>query len=100
GAELNYDYLIYAVGSTGAKPAGLSGVAGAAELAYSVADLESAQRLRYALADLPADAPITVVGGGLTGIETASELAERGRPVTLVCGGILGPSLGRRGRPS
>jgi NADH dehydrogenase len=97
GAELIYDYLIYAVGSTGAMP---STVPGAAEFAYSVADLDSAQRLRYAVADLPANGPVTVVGGGLTGIETASELAERGRPVTLVCGGILGPSLSNRGRRS
>ena len=97
GSELNYDYLVYAVGSTGAMPATVPGLA---EFAYSVADLESAQRLRYALADLPLAAPITVVGAGLTGIETASELAERGRPVTLVCGGILGPSLSSRGRRS
>jgi NADH:ubiquinone reductase (H+-translocating) len=96
GAVLNYDYLIYAVGSTGAMPA----VRGAAEFAYSVADLESAQRLRYALADLPPDAPVAVVGGGLTGIETASELAQHGRRVTLVCGGVLGPSLSKRGRRS
>lgn len=100
GAALDYDYLIYAVGSTGATPAQLSKVPGSAEFAYSVADLESAQRLRYALADLPAGAPVAVVGGGLTGIETASELAERGRPVTLVCGGPLGPSLSERGRRS
>jgi NADH dehydrogenase len=97
GAGLDYDYLIYAVGSTGAAPAA---VPGAAEFAHSIADFESAQRLRYALADLPMATPITVVGGGLTGIETASELAERGRPVTLVCGGILGPSLSNRGRRS
>jgi NADH dehydrogenase len=97
GAELNYDYLIYAVGSTGGMP---STVPGSGEFAYSVADLESAQRLRYALTDLPLAAPVTVVGGGLTGIETASELAERGHPVTLVCGGILGPSLSNRGRRS
>jgi NADH dehydrogenase len=97
GAELGYDYLIYAVGSTGAMPLT---VPGAAEFAHSVADLESAQRLRYALADLPLASPVTVVGGGLTGIETASELAELGRPVTLVCGGILGPSLSEKGRRS
>lgn len=97
GAELRYDYLIYAVGSTGATPAA---VPGAAEFAFSVADFESAQRLRYALADLPLGAPITVVGAGLTGIEAASELAELGRPVTLVCGGTLGPSVSRRGRRS
>ena len=100
GAALDYDYLIYAVGSTGAAPAQTSGVPGLAEFAYSIADLESAQRLRYALADLPMAAPITVVGGGLTGIETAAELAERGRAVTMVCGAILGPSLSKRGRRS
>jgi NADH:ubiquinone reductase (H+-translocating) len=96
GAVLDYDYLIYAVGSTGAVPA----VPGAAEFAYSVADLESATRLRYALADLDPDAPITVVGGGLTGIEMASELGEAGRRVNMVCGDILGPSLSARGRRS
>lgn len=97
GAELTYDYLIYAVGSTGAMPLT---VPGATEFAYAIADLESAQRLRYALADLPPDAPVTVIGAGLTGIETASELGARGRPVTLVCGGTLGPSLSERGRRS
>jgi NADH:ubiquinone reductase (H+-translocating) len=99
GAALDYDYLIYAVGSTGAVPAHAS-VPGAAEFAHAISDLESAQRLRYALADLPLGAPVTVVGGGLTGIETASELAEQGRPVTLVCGGRLGTSLSNRGRRS
>ncbi|MGZ4512920.1 MAG: NAD(P)/FAD-dependent oxidoreductase [Mycobacterium sp.] len=97
GAELDYDYLIYAVGSTGATPSTMPGFA---DFAYSIADLESAQRLRYALADLPLAAPVTVVGGGLTGIETASELAEQGRQVTLVCGAALGPSLSKRGRRS
>ncbi len=97
GIELDYDYLIYAVGSTGAAA---SMVPGYADYAHSVADLESAQRLHYALTDLPLPAPVTVVGGGLTGIETASELAEGGRSVTLVCGPVLGPSLSRRGRRS
>ncbi|NEC49126.1 FAD-dependent oxidoreductase, partial [Actinospica acidiphila] len=32
------------------------------------------------------------------GVETAAELAEAGRHVTLVCGGVLGPSLHARGR--
>lgn len=97
GAALDYDYLIYAVGSTGAAP---MTVPGAAQFAYSVADLESARRLRYVLADLPYGAPVAVIGGGLTGIETAAELAEQGRPVTLICGGLLGPSLSERGRRS
>jgi NADH dehydrogenase len=97
GAALDYDYLIYAVGSTGATPVA---VPGAAEYAYMLAELEGAERLRYALADLHPSAAVTVVGGGLTGIEAAGELAERGRSVTLVCGGILGPSLSGPGRRS
>lgn len=97
GAVLKYDYLIYAVGSTGAVPAA---VPGAREFAYPIAEFEQAERLRDALDELHPDAPVTVVGAGLTGIETASELAEQGRRVHLVCGGLLGPSLSRPGRRS
>lgn len=97
GAVLNYDYLIYAVGSTGAVP---EAVPGAREFAYPIAEFEQAERLRDALEELHPDAPVTVVGAGLTGIETASELAEQGRRVHLVCGGLLGPSLSRPGRRS
>ena len=97
GTVLNYDYLIYAVGSTGVVP---SAVPGAREFAYPIAEFEQAERLRAALDELHPDAPITVVGAGLTGIETASELAEQGRRVHLVCGGLLGPSLSRPGRRS
>ncbi|MFI7133887.1 NAD(P)/FAD-dependent oxidoreductase [Nonomuraea sp. NPDC050153] len=95
GRALDYDHVIYAVGSTGAIP---SSVPGAAEFAFGLAEFESAQRLRARLAELPLDAPVTVVGGGLTGIETAAELAERGRTVTLACGGTLAPSFGASGR--
>ncbi len=49
------------------------------------------------LDDLHPDAPVTVVGAGLTGIEAATELAEQGRKVTLVCGGQLGPTLSGAG---
>jgi NADH:ubiquinone reductase (H+-translocating) len=94
---LDYDYLIYAVGSTGVVPAV---VPGAVEFAYPIAEFEQAERLRAALDNLHPAAPVTVVGGGLTGIETASELAEQGRAVRLVCGGTLGPSLSRPGRRS
>ncbi|WP_214317710.1 hypothetical protein [Nonomuraea sediminis] len=38
-------------------------------------------------------APVTVVGAGPTGVETAAEPAEAGRQVTTVCGGDLGPYL-------
>jgi NADH:ubiquinone reductase (H+-translocating) len=97
GAVLDFDYLIYAVGSTGVVP---SAAPGAAEFAYPIAEFEHAERLRDALDELHPDAPVTVVGAGLTGIEAASELAEQGRRVTLVCGGALGPSLSRTGRRS
>lgn len=97
GAAVDYDFVIYAVGSTGVVP---GSVAGAAEFAYPLAELEQAQRLRAALDDVDPDAPVTVVGGGLTGIEAASELAEQGRKVTLVCGGRLGPTLSVPGRRS
>ncbi|MVU78564.1 FAD-dependent oxidoreductase [Nocardia sp. ET3-3] len=89
GGNVAYDYLIYAVGSHGAAPT----VPGAAEYAYALAEFEQAERLREALAVTDPAAPVTVVGAGPTGIETAAELAEAGRTVTLVCGGLLGPYL-------
>ncbi|MFE0591256.1 NAD(P)/FAD-dependent oxidoreductase [Micromonospora echinospora] len=94
GGTLGYDYLIYAVGSGSADPQ----VPGAAEFAYPIASLEDAQRLRPVVDAAPATAALTVVGAGPTGIETAAELAEGGRAVTLVCGGTLGPYLHPRGR--
>lgn len=96
GGTVDYDYLVYAVGSGSADP----GVPGAAEFAYPVAGLEEAERLRSAVEAAPAPAAVTVVGGGPSGIETAAELAETGRTVTLVCGGVLGPYLHPRGRAS
>ncbi|MBF8191788.1 FAD-dependent oxidoreductase [Nonomuraea sp. K274] len=96
GGTVCYDYLIYAVGSGSADPS----VPGAAEFAYPIAGLEEAQRLRPVLDAAPATAAVTVVGAGPTGIETAAELAELGRRVTLVCGEVLGPYLHPRGRRS
>ncbi|WP_329381103.1 FAD-dependent oxidoreductase [Streptomyces sp. NBC_01351] len=96
GGGVGYDYLLYAVGSGSADP----GVPGAAEFAYPIGTLEEAQRLRPVLDAAPASAAVTVVGAGPTGIETAAELAEQGRAVTLVCGGVLGPYLHARGRRS
>ena len=94
GAVLNYDWLIYAVGSTGGAP---ETVPGAAEFAFPLAEFEQAARLRERLLQVPGDAPLVVVGGGLTGIEAAGEFAEAGRSVTLVTD-RLGPSLGDSGR--
>ncbi|GAA4208840.1 FAD-dependent oxidoreductase [Streptosporangium oxazolinicum] len=96
GGTVGYDYLIYAVGSGSADPR----VPGAAEFAYPIAAFEEARRLRAVLDTTPVTAAVTVVGGGPTGIETAAELAEIGRAVTLVCGEVLGPYLHPRGRRS
>lgn len=96
GGTVGYDYLVYAVGSGSAGPR----VRGAAEFAYPIATLEEAQRLRPVVDAAPATAAVTVVGAGPTGIETAAELAEAGRTVTLVCGAVLGPYLHPRGRRS
>ena len=99
GGVLSYDYLIYAVGSTGAVPVA---VPGARQFAYPIGELEQAERLQGAIGRLPSHAPILVVGGGLTGIEAAGELAEQ-RPdlkVTLLCGGVLAPSVGGPARRS
>ncbi|MGX9347811.1 NAD(P)/FAD-dependent oxidoreductase [Microbacterium sp. KNMS] len=87
GEPLAYDYLDYAVGST----SGPLEVPGAAEHALPLATLEEAERVRAALGSAPVDAPLVVVGSGPLGIETAAELAELGRRVTLVCGRVLSP---------
>ncbi len=96
GNALDYDYLIYAVGSQSAVPAG---VPGATEFAHPLGDLEQARQLRARLDGEPPSSPLVVVGAGLTGIETAAELAEAGSSITLV-GDVLAPSLADSGRRS
>ncbi|RAY11646.1 oxidoreductase [Actinomadura craniellae] len=90
---LPYDLLIYALGSR----ADLDSVPGVAEHAHTVATLDQAARLRDRLAP---GQTVAVVGGGLTGVEAAAELAET-RPelkVRLVTRGVLGAGLSPRGR--
>ncbi|MGV9881012.1 NAD(P)/FAD-dependent oxidoreductase [Streptomyces sp. NPDC003006] len=69
---IGYDTLVYAVGSQ----ARLDDVPGAAEHAYAVAGPEQATRLRHRVAQMASGGTVAVVGAGLTGLETASELAE------------------------
>ncbi|MFC7676774.1 NAD(P)/FAD-dependent oxidoreductase [Mycolicibacterium sp. GCM10028919] len=96
GDTVRYDYLIYAVGSTGAAPT----VPGAAEFAHGLSEFEHGEPLRAAVAGTRRGEPVIVVGAGPTGIEMATELAEEGHAVTLVCGGVLGPYLSNPGRRS
>ncbi|MGW5264534.1 NAD(P)/FAD-dependent oxidoreductase [Microbispora sp. NPDC004025] len=100
GGELGYDTLVYALGSHGDDHA----VPGAAEHAFDVAARPAALRLRERLNTLDrrrAGGRVVVVGDGLTGIETATEIAESrpGLTVALVARGELGARLspGARG---
>ncbi|MET9883292.1 FAD-dependent oxidoreductase [Streptomyces sp. NPDC006430] len=94
GGELGYDTLLYALGSHGAD----HGVPGVPEHAFDVAARPSALRLRERLDSLSKrdeGRSVLVVGDGLTGIETATEIAESrpGLSVTLVARGELGAPL-------
>ncbi|MEJ8641050.1 FAD-dependent oxidoreductase [Streptomyces sp. MS1.HAVA.3] len=95
--ELGYDTLLYALGSHGDDRS----VPGVAEHAFDVAARPSALRLRERLDNLREGGTVLVVGDGLTGIETATEIAESrpGLAVTLVARGELGAQLsaGARG---
>ncbi|MEY9965708.1 NADH dehydrogenase [Streptacidiphilus sp. MAP12-16] len=94
--ELEYDSLVYALGSGWND----QGVPGAAEHAHQIASRPGALRLRERLAGLDAGQPVVIVGGGLTGVEAASEIAEA-RPdldVALAAHGGLGDWLSPKGR--
>jgi NADH:ubiquinone reductase (H+-translocating) len=89
--ELAYDTLLYTLGSRVAD----HGVPGVAEHAFDVAGRQSALRLRARLDGLGGTGTVLVVGEGLTGIETATELAESrpGLSVALAARGELGAWL-------
>ncbi|MDX3099102.1 FAD-dependent oxidoreductase [Streptomyces sp. ME01-24h] len=93
--ELAYDTLVYALGS-GWKD---QGVPGAAEHAHEIAGRPGALRARERLAALDAGRAVLVVGGGLTGLEAATEIAEA-RPdlaVALAAHAGLGDWLSPKG---
>ncbi|GIG22705.1 oxidoreductase [Cellulomonas chitinilytica] len=72
GDELPYDTLVYALGSARDD----HGVPGVREHAEEVASRDGALRLRDRLRALAPGGRVVVVGGGLTGIEAATEIAE------------------------
>ncbi|MET9211736.1 MULTISPECIES: NAD(P)/FAD-dependent oxidoreductase [unclassified Nocardia] len=94
--QLGYDTLLYTLGSTAAD----HGVPGVAEHAFHVAERSSALRLRSRLDELAEGGRVLVVGGNLTAIETATEIAEAhpGLRVSLATGGELGGWLGPKAR--
>ena len=94
--ELAYDTLVHALGSGWND----EGVPGTAEHAHEVSSRPGAVRLRGRLAALDAGRSVVVVGGGLTGLEAATEIAEA-RPdldVALAARGALGDWLSEKGR--
>lgn len=86
GTSLPFDRAVYAAGGAPTAPSGT----------HVVGTLETAEAAHRALAGLPDGAAVTVVGGGLTGIETAAEVAESrpGLRVRLLSEGEVGASLG------
>ncbi|MEU8891198.1 FAD-dependent oxidoreductase [Streptomyces sp. NPDC048442] len=89
GRVLSYDRLVYALGSTTRLP----------DRAERLFTAESAPSLHKRLLDGPGR--LAVVGGGLTGIEMAAELAERyGRDwqVRLLTSDTLAPGVSAKGR--
>ncbi|MEV6816096.1 FAD-dependent oxidoreductase [Micromonospora sp. NPDC051296] len=94
--ELAYDTLVYALGSGW----NTQHVPGTAEHADEIASRPGALRLRERLARLDARQTVVVVGGGLTGLEAATEIAEA-RPdldVALAARSGLGDWLSPKGR--
>ncbi|MGW7516864.1 NAD(P)/FAD-dependent oxidoreductase [Streptomyces sp. NPDC054796] len=91
---LGYDTLVYALGSA----ADTAAVPGAATHASAVATYEDAVRLRARTA--AARGSLAVAGAGLTGLETATELAAAHPALTvrLVTAGELGAGLSARAR--
>ncbi|APA99733.1 NAD(P)/FAD-dependent oxidoreductase [Nocardia seriolae] len=95
--ELHYDNLIYALGSS----TDTSLVPGADQHAWTLNDPRLARRFSRRLTEIAAAAgTVTVVGGGLTGIEAATEIAEAHPEltVTLVSARQPGDMMGERAR--
>lgn len=93
GAILTYDTLVYAVGSG----TDTTLVPGAAEHAWTLNDPRRAHRFARRLTEIAATGgTVSVVGGGLTGIEAATEIAEAhpGLTVTLFATSELGAMMG------
>ncbi|WP_026922523.1 NAD(P)/FAD-dependent oxidoreductase [Glycomyces arizonensis] len=97
GADrLEYDTLVYTLGSTIAE----HGVPGVAEHAFHIAGRPAALRLRARLDELDGAGSVLVVGGNLTAIEGATELAESrpGLRIALATEGELGGWLAPKAR--
>ncbi|GAB4553722.1 MAG: FAD-dependent oxidoreductase [Anaerolineae bacterium] len=93
---LPYDYLMLGLGSITDKDS----IVGVRENSLSVGDPLDAALLEKRLPHLRQSSKVVVVGGGLTGIETATEIAEAypKLAVHVVTAGTVGAGLSQRGR--
>ncbi|GGN97202.1 NAD(P)/FAD-dependent oxidoreductase [Nocardia rhizosphaerihabitans] len=95
--ELPYDALVYALGST----TDTTVVPGVADHAWTLNDPRLAHEFAGKLTELAATGgTVTVCGGGLTGIEAATEIAEShpGLRVTLISATEPGAMMGEKAR--
>jgi NADH:ubiquinone reductase (H+-translocating) len=95
--QLPYDYAIYALGSV----VDTQSIPGVSQHALSLSTAETVRTLQQTLPEVAARrGTLLVCGGGLTGIEAASELAESypGLQVTLATADRFGEQLSQRGR--
>lgn len=95
-SRLPFDRLVYALGST----SDTGPVPGAREHAFVLDSTSTADGLRRALDSSASGGSVAIVGGGLTGVEAATEISERypALSVTLVTAGEIGGGLSARGR--
>jgi NADH dehydrogenase FAD-containing subunit len=95
GSTVDYDTLVYALGSTGE----MDRVPGVREHAFAFTGPETSRRLHERVSGLRGG-KLVVCGGGLTGIETAAEFAESfpELEVELLSAGEIGGWLSPRAR--
>ncbi|MEV5704569.1 FAD-dependent oxidoreductase [Actinoallomurus sp. NPDC052274] len=96
-ARLEYDTLVYALGSA----ADTGRVPGAGDHAFTLDDPRTAARFAARVREVAAaGGTVTVCGGGLTGVEAAAELAEAhpGLNVTLISLDEPGAMMGAKAR--
>ncbi|HEX6353079.1 NAD(P)/FAD-dependent oxidoreductase [Actinophytocola sp.] len=89
GAEIGYDRLVLAAGSTLVQPQGLPG----AERLFDIDTLDGARRLTDHLRDRENYSAV-VVGAGFVGLEAATALAARGRVLLVDRSEVVGHQLG------
>jgi NADH:quinone reductase (non-electrogenic) len=89
GATLPWDRLVIALGSQTGRPS-MPGI----ERAFDVGSYDGALAFNRHLKTLPAGATTTVIGSGFTGLELATELAERYRVVLIERADVIAPGFG------